>query len=172
MPSSRATIRNGIAEALETINGVNVYTNKVHDLSRWKLPAINVLTPAEKLDKYTEKLEHKYILDLVINIVDKHSDGSTLADNLDLLSNSVLSKVIRFVNQPSYINLLSIIPDSIEFSWEDGDKVYGSCIMTFKLIYKSDDGADSTELNPLEILTYRIDTNPEKPIEGVINYVD
>lgn len=173
MPSSRSTIRNATYTALSDIANVNVYCNKVHDISRWKLPAINVLTPTESISKYSEKLEHRYSLDLVINIVDKHTDGASLADNLDALSNTVLYKTIQAFNNSTYINALSITPEIVEFSYEDGaDKIYGSCVMKFRCVYQSDDGALTDSLEPLELYTYKIEGNgnTEKPLEGEQSY--
>jgi hypothetical protein len=197
MPSSRAVIRNGLVDHIKAkITGLNVYSNRVHDVSKAKLPMLNVITPVENFTVRSQNLlEYQYNLTVICQLVDKHSDSTTLNDNLDFVTAHIIKHILGYGNTQTSINQFNIVIKSVETSFIDElDKVYGSSNIVCEFSYQDSNAVEPAKLllddegNPIPVydifgdekpLLYSFDMysfdieQPDQPTEaisGIIEY--
>lgn len=157
MTTTRKDIRQKVAAALLAANtgaGVNVFASRATPISAEQLPAILVYTREETVEVFNEApRELRRLLSLGIEIAAAANEA--LDDTLDDLAQEVEAVMSEQQTFRDPLTGDDTISDAVLERAEitlvgEGDRQHGSCVLTYRVTYFTEDVADASGLDAFE----------------------
>lgn len=165
--STRADVRRKIVERLKdrTEAAERVFSNRARQLWPEELPAIMVYTRSETSKDFgsaPRSLERE--LRMAVEIVAKADEN--LDDELDTIAQQVEDRILGDDTLGGICSDIILTDTEMAVSGE-GDTLFGSAVLTFRVVYHTEVYVKDAEITDLERINVDYDLNADDKIEAV-----